>query len=145
MNKTTKKTVNKTKKENTPQVEQYLYSVGWSDEDDSFVARVAEFPSLAAHGDTQEEALREIKDVVGFVLKDLTESKDPIPEPFGKRSFSGRLVLRMPEYMHRQLAIEAMQQGISRRSIVESEIGSEKLTVICFRKLFFAHKFSNAE
>jgi predicted RNase H-like HicB family nuclease len=61
-----------------------------------FVARVAEFPSLAAHGETQESAMLEIKNVVEFVLKDLEESNEPIPEPFGKRSFSGRLVLRMP-------------------------------------------------
>ena len=122
MNKPTKKAIKKTKKQTTPQVEQYLYTVGWSEEDDSFVARVAEFPSLAAHGDTQEEALREIKAVLGFVLKDLTESKEPIPEPFGKRSFSGRLVLRMPEYMHRQLAIEAMQQGISLNQLLNLKL-----------------------
>ena len=94
-------------------VEQYLYSVGWSEGDDAFIARVAEFPSLAAHGDTQEKALREIKDVVKFVLSDLKENKEPVPEPLGKRSFSGRLVLRMPEYLHRKLALEASQQGVS--------------------------------
>ena len=86
------------------------------------IARVAEFPSLAAHGETQEEALREIKDVVGFVLNDLTESGEPLPEPFGKRSFSGRLVLRMPEYMHRQLALEAMQQGISLNQLLNLKL-----------------------
>jgi predicted RNase H-like HicB family nuclease len=95
------------------QLEQYLYSVGWSDEDDVYVARVAEFSSLAAHGDTQEAALAEIKNVVKFVIADLKKEKEPIPEPFGKRSFSGRLVLRMPEYLHRRLAVEATQQGVS--------------------------------
>ena len=84
-----------------PKFEQYLYSVGWSEADEAFVAQVAEFPSLAAHGDTLENALREIKNVVGFVLRDLEENTEPIPEPFGTRSFSGRLVLRMPEYLHR--------------------------------------------
>jgi predicted RNase H-like HicB family nuclease len=126
MNKTTKKQVKKTKKESSPKLEQYLYSVGWSEADEAFVARVAEFPSLAAHGETQEEALREIKDVVGFVLKDLTESNEPIPEPFGKRSFSGRLVLRMPEYMHRQLALEAMQQGISLNQLLNLKLEASR-------------------
>ena len=41
-------------------IEQYLYSVGWSDEDDAFIARVAEFPSIAGHGETQERALQEV-------------------------------------------------------------------------------------
>jgi predicted RNase H-like HicB family nuclease len=112
----------KNTKESLPKAEHYLYSVGWSDADEAFVARVAEFPSLAAHGDTQEEALREIKEIVGFVLNDLKESDEPIPEPFGKRSFSGRLVLRMPEYMHRQLAIEAMQQGISLNQLLNLKL-----------------------
>jgi predicted RNase H-like HicB family nuclease len=95
---------------------------GWSDEDDAFIARVAEFPSLAAHGETQEEALREIKNVVEFALKDLTESKEPIPEPFGKRSFSGRLVLRMPEYMYRQFVLEAMQQSVSLNQLLNLKL-----------------------
>jgi predicted RNase H-like HicB family nuclease len=85
------------KQQSLPKAEHYLYSVGWSEADEAFVARVAEFPSLAAHGDTQEEALREIKEVVSFVLNDLQESGEAVPEPFGKRNFSGRLVLRMPE------------------------------------------------
>lgn len=121
MNKTTKNQV-KNKKEALPAAEHYLYSVGWSEADDAFIARVAEFPSLAAHGDTQEDALREIKDVVGFVLNDLKESNETIPEPFGKRSFSGRLVLRMPEYMHRQLALEALQQGISLNQLLNLKL-----------------------
>ncbi len=104
--------------------EQYLYSVGWSEEDDSFIARVAEFPSLAAHGDTQDDALREIKEVVRFVLSDLKENEEPIPEPLGKRSFSGRLVLRMPEYLHRKLALEASQQGVSLNQLLNLKLES---------------------
>ena len=108
------------------QVEQYLYSVGWSDEDEAFVARVAEFPSLAAHGDTQEEALDEIKGVVKFVISDLKKGKVEIPEPFGKRSFSGRLVLRMPEYLHRRLAVEATKQGVSLNQLLNLKLESSR-------------------
>ena len=126
MNKTTKKQVKKDKPSSLPKVEQYLYSVGWSEEDEAFVARVAEFPSLAAHGETQEAAMLEIKNVVEFVLKDLEESNEPIPEPFGKRSFSGRLVLRMPEYMHRQLALEALQQGVSLNQLLNLKLEASR-------------------
>lgn len=126
MNKTTKKQVKKNVKESLPKAEHYLYSVGWSEKDETFVARVAEFPSLAAHGDTQEEALREIKDVVSFVLNDLKESDESIPEPFGKRSYSGKLVLRMPEYMHRQLALEALQQGVSLNQLLNLKLETSR-------------------
>lgn len=106
--------------------EQYLYSIGWFEEDEAFIARVAEFPSLAAHGDTQEGALREIKEVVKFVLSDLKENKEPIPEPLGKRSFSGRLVLRMPEYLHRKLALEASQQGVSLNQLLNLKLEASR-------------------
>jgi predicted HicB family RNase H-like nuclease len=103
-------------------VDHYLYSVGWSEEDEAYIARVAEFPSLAAHSETQDAALLEIKKVVRAVLKDLAASKEPIPEPYGKRSFSGRLNLRMPEYLHRQLVIEAAQQGISLNQLINLKL-----------------------
>lgn len=106
--------------------EQYLYSVGWSEEDDVFIARVAEFPSLATHGDTQDEALGEIKKLVKFVLSDLKKNNEPIPEPLGKRSFSGRLVLRMPEYLHRELALEASQQGVSLNQFLNLKLESSR-------------------
>jgi predicted HicB family RNase H-like nuclease len=93
--------------------DEYYYSLGWSPEDEAFIGRVAEFPSLAAHGATLEEAVREIRQVVEGVLEDLQESGEPAPEPFGRRSYSGRINVRMPEHLHRQLAIEAHQQGVS--------------------------------
>jgi predicted RNase H-like HicB family nuclease len=67
--------------------EDYVYTVGWSEDDEAYVAPVAEFPSLAAHGNTQEAALRSVQQVVKAVLKDRTASKEPIPQPLGKRSF----------------------------------------------------------
>ena len=93
--------------------EEYLYSVIWSEEDQAYIGRVAEFESLAAHGDTQQTALQEITQVVDLVLQDLQQSGEEIPVPFSKRQFSGKLNLRMPEYLHRHLAMEASQQGIS--------------------------------
>jgi len=90
--------------------EDYLYSVVWSEEDHAFIGRVLEFHSLAAHGDTQEEALREIRAVVGHALEDLEESGEALPVPLSKRNFSGTLNLRMPKHLHRQLVVEADQQ-----------------------------------
>ena len=93
--------------------EEYLFSVVWSDDDEAFIGRTIEFPSLAAHGKTQEDALREISDVVGFVIEDLRESGEFIPEPLSRRNFSGKLNLRMPSRLHRQLTVEAEREGVS--------------------------------
>lgn len=95
------------------QPEDYAYSVTWSEEDQAYVGRVAEFASLAAHGASLAAALQEITEVVRYVLEDLVESGEEIPAPFSKRHFSGKLNLRMPEYLHRQLAMQAAEQKVS--------------------------------
>jgi predicted HicB family RNase H-like nuclease len=93
--------------------EDYFYSVVWSEEDEAFIGRVAEFPSLAAHGPTLQKGLRETIVVVEGTLEDLAESGEAMPVPFSKRSYSGRINVRMPEHLHRRLAMEAEQQSLS--------------------------------
>lgn len=102
--------------------EEYSYTVAWSEDDGVFIARVSEFPSLAAHGKTQEKALREIRGVVEFVLEDHEAGKEPIPEPFGKRQFSGKLNLRMSKELHRRLALESTTQGVSLNSLINTKL-----------------------
>jgi predicted HicB family RNase H-like nuclease len=97
----------------TFKAEDYYYSVAWSEEDKSFVGRVAEFASIAAHGPTLQKGLRETITAVQGVLEDLADSGETLPVPFSKRSYSGRVNVRMPEHLHRRLVIEAEQQNLS--------------------------------
>jgi len=97
----------------TFKAEDYYYSVAWSEEDEAFIGRVAEFPSLAAHGPTLQKGLRETIAVVEGTLEDLGESGETMQVPFSKRSYSGRINVRMPEHLHRRLAMEAEQQNLS--------------------------------
>jgi len=99
-------------------VDKYQYRVGWSADDEVYVARVAEFASLAAHGDSPEEALRQIQDVVSAAVEDLHEHGETPPEPLHLRSYSGRLNLRMPQYLHRTLALEAPREGLSLNQLI---------------------------
>ena len=59
---------------------QYTYKAMWSEEERVFIARVAEFPSLEARGDSRGSSLRALKGVVDTVLKDLAEFGDVIPK-----------------------------------------------------------------
>ncbi len=114
--------VKTTRKKTDPRSEEYSYNVGWSEEDDAYVARVLEFPSLAAHGDSQENALHEIRKVVDIVIKDLTAEGEPVPVPFGKRRYSGRLNLRMSQELHRRLALDAELQGVSLNTLISTRL-----------------------
>ena len=60
---------------------QYTYEAMWSEEERVFIARVAEFPSLEARGDSRGSSLRALRGVVDTVLKDLAESGEEIPKP----------------------------------------------------------------
>ena len=104
--------------------EEYSYSVMWSEADKAFIGRVMEFPSLAAHGSTQEKALREIRIVVGVVLEDLAENGEIAPVPIGKRLYSGKLNVRMSADLHRRLAIESERQGVSLNAFINSKLAA---------------------
>ncbi len=57
----------------------------WSNADDAFVAEVPELPGCAAHGDTQEDALKNINQAMELWIDTAKEAGDPIPEPKGER------------------------------------------------------------
>ena len=63
----------------------YEVIIYWSEEDEAFVADVPELPGCAAHGTTQEAALRNAQDAMRLWLDTANEFGDPIPEPKGRR------------------------------------------------------------
>jgi len=91
----------------------YTYRVTWSVEDDEYVASCLEFPSLSWLADTQEAALRGLRDLITDVIDDLRNNNEPIPEPLSSRSYSGKFNLRVGEQLHRKLAMEAAAENLS--------------------------------
>jgi predicted HicB family RNase H-like nuclease len=112
--------------------DQYRYTAAWSEENQDFMGTVAEFPSLSAFADALEGALKEIKAVVEMAVEDLEETGEPIPEPLGLREYSGKLVLRMPTDLHRQLTLEAAEQGISINALICNRLAEPKERVIVY-------------
>ncbi len=103
-------------------IEKYTYRIEWSEEDKTHVARCLEFHSLAAHGETAEQALYEIKKVIKETIKWLKEDKEPIPEPLGLKKFKGNLTLRVPPDIHRELAIKSAEEGVSINQFILSKL-----------------------
>jgi len=100
----------------------YSYNVSYDKNDKVHIARCAELPSLLAHGETQEVALKEIKKVVIHTLKWMEEEKEVIPEPFGLHEFSGEFRVRMTPEKHRKIAIEANLQGTSMNQYIVNKL-----------------------
>lgn len=96
----------------------YDYSVQWSEEDQVFLCKVNEFPSLATHGDDHASALEQMRELLSFVLEDLTHGGEKIPEPLSTKSYSGKFGVRVPVELHRNLAREASKQGVSLNQLI---------------------------
>ena len=93
------------------EIEKYTYRIEWSDYDRCHVARCLEFPSIAAHGDTIKEALREIEYVGAESVKWMEEEGETVPQPLGLKKFKRNLTLRIPPEKHRELAIRCAEEG----------------------------------
>jgi len=102
--------------------EKYTYRVEWSEEDKTHIARCLEFPSLMAHGDTIEGALKEIKEVVLNTIEWMDLENERIPEPFGMKRFKGNLTLRVPAEVHKNLVIKSAEEGVSVNQYILSKI-----------------------
>lgn len=102
--------------------DRYTYRVTWSEEDQEHVGLCAEFPSLSWLAETPEEALVGIRQLVAQVVADLKSNQEPVPEPLAVRSFSGRFVVRIPPELHRQLAIDAAEAGISLNRLASTRL-----------------------
>jgi len=107
---------------NKNEYSKYEYRVFWSQEDKAYIAKATEFPSLAAHGNTPEQALKEIQFVVKEVLEDLAQNKQEPPLPLSLKKYSGKLNVRMPEYLHRELVSEAHWQNVSLNQLIVSKL-----------------------
>ena len=85
----------------------------WDDGEGAYwVARIAELPHCLIHGDTPEEAIREIQEVKVDWIRSNLERGLPIPEP-RPRKYSGQIRLRISPSLHKQLAYRAETEGMS--------------------------------
>ncbi len=100
----------------------YAYRVVFSPEDNAWVGLCTEFPSLSHLAATQVEAMQGIAALIAAVVDDMIESGEPLPEALSDRTYSGKFVTRVPEQLHRTLAIEAAEAGVSLNRLVSYKL-----------------------
>lgn len=69
-------------------MDRYEIIMYWSKEDDAFIAEVPELPGCMAHGDSQEDALANIKEAMRLWVETAREFGDPVPEPRGRLMYA---------------------------------------------------------
>ena len=96
--------------------------VTWSPEDGEYVGLCAEFPSLSWLADSPEAALAGVRNLVAESVADLmTEGVAP-PEALAERRYSGEFRVRIPPEVHRSLALQAAEQGVSLNRLASARL-----------------------
>jgi predicted HicB family RNase H-like nuclease len=105
-------------------IDHYTYRVTWSPEDGEHVGLCAEFPSLSWLADTPDAALSGIRKVVAGVVADLKAGGEHVPEPLAEKHYSGEFRVRIPPVVHRTLALQAAEQGVSLNRLASAKLAA---------------------
>ncbi|NNJ92369.1 MAG: toxin-antitoxin system HicB family antitoxin, partial [Gammaproteobacteria bacterium] len=95
------------------EIDKYAYRMVWSEEDQEYIGLCAEFPSLSWLASTPDKALKGIRKVVKECVVDMKQEGEDVPQPISTRDFSGKFMVRVPPEVHRHLALEAAESGVS--------------------------------
>lgn len=69
-------------------------------------------------------ALRGIRAQVRAVVADLEQAGEPVPTPLADKPYSGEFRVRIPPHLHRALALEAAEQGISLNRLASAKLAA---------------------
>lgn len=102
----------------------YTYRVFWSEEDEECVGLCVEFPGLSWLDENQQTAFSGIIELVQTCINDLEVNNEPPPTPLSKKQYSGKFMVRIPPDQHRELAIQAAEQGVSLNRLASKKLST---------------------
>ena len=105
-----------TGKQITEQAARYVKFVEWSDEDKCFIGCCPELMLGGVHGNEEAKAYEELCVAVEEMIEVIRAEGKEMPQPHGKKAFSGKFVLRVEPAIHRRLAAKALAAGESLNS-----------------------------
>jgi antitoxin HicB len=108
----------KIKRKKATAAARYPFEIHWSDEDQRFIATVYDLPGCLADGETEEEAARAAHDAAQLWVEVAQEEGRDIPRPSRTGDPSGKFLLRLPVFLHRQLQALARREGVPLNQLV---------------------------
>lgn len=106
----------------------YERKVFYHKPDKCWIAIAPELPGCSAGGDTAEEALAELGIAMEGWLSTAKKYGHRIPAPIADKDLSGRILLRLPKSLHKELLEEAMEEGVSLNQYALLVIAGRKRT-----------------
>jgi len=105
-------------------VDHYTYRVTWSPEDGEHVGLCAEFPSTSWLARSPETALKGIRQVVSEAVADMVKAGETPPIPLAEKHYSGEFRVRIPPQVHRALALQAAEEGVSLNRLASAKLAA---------------------
>ena len=93
----------------------YTIKIVCKKEKDSYYyfAIVEELEGCMSHGNTYEEAAKNIQEAMELWIETKLEGGWEVPLPKTENEYSGKFVVRIPKTLHRNLSEKAEKEGIS--------------------------------
>ena len=92
------------------------------DEDRDYLAHFVEMPNVSAFGQTPVEAIAELKQAWELMKECYAEDSEEIPVSPHRKQYSGQFNVRVDKRLHRALAVEAAQAGISLNALIAQKL-----------------------
>ena len=102
----------------------YTYRVTWSPEDGEHVGLCVEFPSLSWLASSPDAALKGVRRLVAQAVEDMRAAGDEVPVPLAEKHYSGEFRVRIPPAVHRALAMQAAEQGVSLNRLASAKLAA---------------------
>src|SRR4030066_638182 len=96
----------------------YPIKVVYSEEDKGFIAVIPDLPMCSAFGETEEEAIKQVKIAQGLWLKTAKKEGRKIPQPASGATYSGKILARTPKSLHKDIMEKAKEEGVSLNQLV---------------------------
>ncbi len=90
----------------------------FQDEDGDWLGHLVEMPSVSAFAGTPAEALAELAAAWEAAKESYREHGEPVPVAPARKEYSGQFNVRIDKILHRRLAMQAGQAGISMNALV---------------------------
>jgi predicted RNase H-like HicB family nuclease len=92
----------------------------YRDEEGDYIAEIGDLQGCVAHGSTSAEALESLERAKEVWMESRLTAGLEIPEPRATENYSGKMLLRMPRYLHQRLSQQAAVEGVSLNQYVVS-------------------------
>lgn len=89
--------------------------------DGTYFGEIEELPGCMTEADTEKEVLAMLEDAKRAWLTVALKRKVIIPEPEADE-FSGKLNVRLPKFLHRQLSYKAKREGVSLNQLIATTL-----------------------